>query len=65
MAVADLLAQAEEYLERFEVEEALKCCETALKEEPENVDVLQMTASALIEMSQMDSAKEVRNFSVP
>lgn len=57
--VQELLVQAENALDRFELEECLRLCEQAIQLDAGSVDALQLYASVLIEMGQVEPAREV------
>lgn len=57
--VIDLLKQAEDHLDRFELEECYKICQQAVELEPSSCDALQMLASVMIEVGHVDQAMEV------
>lgn len=51
--------QAEECLDNFNYELAIKFCERALGIEPDNLEVLEMAGSVYLETGDMDKAKSV------
>ena len=53
------LLQAEEYIDRFEYEMAQKFCQRALEMEPDNVRALETSGSLLIDLGNLDAAKQV------
>lgn len=58
MTTADLLKQAEDHLDRFELDECLALCQKAISQDEACVDALQLYASVLIELGQIDPARE-------
>lgn len=54
-----LIFQAEECLDNFNYELAIKFCERALGIEPDNLEVLEMAGSVYLETGDMDKAKSV------
>ncbi|XP_058940486.2 uncharacterized protein [Pocillopora verrucosa] len=56
-SIKDLLKQAEECLDNFNYELAIKFCERALGIEPDNLEVLEMAGSVYLETGDMDKAK--------
>lgn len=57
--VQELIDQAENALDRFELEDSLRLCEQALQADECSLDALQLYASVLIELGQVEPAKEV------
>lgn len=57
-SVDDLLDKAEEYIDRFEFSLAQKFCERALEIDGDNVRALETSASLLLELGNMDAAKQ-------
>ena len=55
--------QAEEYIDRFEYELAQKFCQRALEMEPDNVRALETSGSLLIDLGNMEAAKQVPDLS--
>lgn len=58
LSTADLLKQAEDHLDRFELEECLVLCQQAVSQDEACVDALQLYASVLIELGQIETARE-------
>jgi cytochrome c-type biogenesis protein CcmH/NrfG len=58
-SVADLLAKAEDLLERHEHEAAVKFLQRAIQQEPENVTVMDTLGEALLELGRPQDAFEV------
>lgn len=54
--VPTLLQKAQEYIDKFKLEEALIVLKQALNLEPENVTVIDTTASVLMELGKTDDA---------
>lgn len=57
--IQEVIAQAENALDRFELDECLRLCEQALQLEETSVDALQLYASVHIELGQVETAREV------
>merc|ERR1711894_130799 len=55
--VKDLLAKAEELAEELKYDLALKFCEKALVEEPENIKLLETVGNICAELGDIDNAK--------
>ena len=51
----------EEYIDRFEYELAQKFCQRALEMEPDNVRALETSGSLLIDLGNLDAAKQVNS----
>ena len=54
----------EEYIDRFEYELAQKFCQRALEMEPDNVRALETSGSLLIDLGNLDAAKQVNSLFV-
>lgn len=54
--VPTLLQKAQEYIDKFKLEEALIVLKQALNLEPENVTVIDTTSSVLMELGKTDDA---------
>ena len=63
-SVADLLARAEDLLERNEFEAALKFLQRATQQEPDNVSVLDTLGELLVELGRPEEAFQIRAFAL-
>lgn len=57
LSVEELLAAAHEEIDSFQYETAQTLCHTALKKEPDNVAVLETSASLCLEVGNLDGAR--------
>ncbi|XP_063845134.1 uncharacterized protein LOC135091423 [Scylla paramamosain] len=57
LSVEELLAAAQEEIDSFQYETAQTLCHTALKKEPDNVAVLETSASLCLEVGNLDGAR--------
>ena len=58
-SIDQLLDKVEEYIDQFEFSLAQKFCQRALEMEPDNVRALETCGTLLLELGNMDGAKQV------
>ena len=51
--------QVDEYMDTFQYEMAQKFCQRALEMEPDNVRVLEVSGTLLLEVGELEKAKQV------